>query len=414
MASSTDNTLSFNFANRNIYIFLLVVLPFVLIAISLPAYVQGQAASSFFAFFIFYLMNYKLTYKTNDFFSRYIFFLFVMGSLVGLIFSILGINSYYKWVQYSLLMLLSFLAYNAGIIVSGKKYLSSFIFLIVLADLLMAIPLILKGHVSRTSIGSSNLYPLLFTFLLNIHWFQNRRDRFKIFLSFFFLVIVYLFSGMRSGVSAMILSSLLILFYNFHINFTSKFFRLLFFVLLFFIIFIYVLPSSVRNFGMDRINSVMVRLDNTLFSDQGLRLDASEEGGRQLEAQLALNEFQERNEPINYIIGFGHGYTFYNFATQSSQAHIHMTYVAYFVRYGAVGLVFYFLLFVAVLYNICKLFFLKKNIINRLRFGLWISAFQVMLISIISASLINSINVFIIGAAFGLSKFNINPARGGS
>lgn len=96
------------------------------------------------------------------------------------------------------------------------------------------------------------------------------------------------------------------------------------------------------------IEIVSVRLSQTFFHADGVRLDPK--GGRLEEAQQAIEQFEEEavDSSIDYLIGRGYGFTFYEYnllgetaSDAEKTAHVHLTGGAYFVRSGFIGALFY-------------------------------------------------------------------------
>lgn len=79
------------------------------------------------------------------------------------------------------------------------------------------------------------------------------------------------------------------------------------------------------------------RMQATVFSEEGFQLD--EDNGRDTEARWALQEFERRGSKVAPLVGYGHGFIYYNAFQDERLSHVHITPVAFYVRYGAIGLV---------------------------------------------------------------------------
>lgn len=81
------------------------------------------------------------------------------------------------------------------------------------------------------------------------------------------------------------------------------------------------------------------RLNATLLNEGGVVLD-EDRAGREAEAEWALDEFRRRDDSLAVLVGFGHGFTFHNWSRDERLAHVHVTPVAFFTRYGLIGVAF--------------------------------------------------------------------------
>ncbi len=89
------------------------------------------------------------------------------------------------------------------------------------------------------------------------------------------------------------------------------------------------------------VEIIINRFNTSLLSDEGVKVDPGE--GRSEEAQMALDEFFGPNHvAVDNIFGRGFGFSFIDNSKDGElTAHVHMTPVAYWVRSGGVGFVFY-------------------------------------------------------------------------
>lgn len=380
------------------YIILFILLPLILISISSPLYVRGEAITSFVGFVLFYLYG----DKKNNYISRYMLVLLFQGVIIGAFFVVLGYNVFTKYIQYSMLALSGYIAFKVGYNCRLDNKYYAFIFLLFLSNILMYIPFLIKGNPQRTSIGSSYLYPLLLIFMFNLSSFK-KKGRFIIVCSFFLLLLIYLLSGMRSVLGTMAITTLLVFLYNLNFKSLKKYFLFAIIIILLGTGGYFILPRSVIEAATNRVEIVNKRFSQTLFNPSGAQLDEYGEGGRSDESKVALKVFNEREIDVTKIIGFGHGFVF-NYMFES-KAHMHITFTAFYVRYGIIGVCFYLILFGSVIFFTIRCFFLKRSNANSIRLGLWLSALQVLMVSLIAASLISSINMCIIGMAFGYDKY---------
>jgi len=388
--------------------FLLLYIPLVCVTISKGLFVQIQSITSFVAFSYIYLKTIKESDVKKDFFSKYLFLLFTIGTIIGLFNSAFRENDIYKWIQYSFLAFSGFIAYTSGYNTVITKKELNFIFFIFFVDMIMFIPLLITGSSSRTSIGTSNLYPLILILIFNTSYYKGVKTKRNILIYFCLLLLAYLISGMRSAIGVMLLSTFLILIYYFRISFIPKILKFIIFISMILGLSYFIIPNTIRETIHKRIEVVEERFSNTIFNDAGARLDEKEGEGRDLEALSARDEFINNIYPIDYFIGRGHGFVYFDKMQARVKAHVHISYYAMLTRYGVMGILFYISLFVYCIVNLLILFFKKRNFDNQILFGLFLSTFQILLISTIAASLIYSIHMFIIGFTIGYKKLMNN------
>lgn len=147
-----------------------------------------------------------------------------------------------------------------------------------------------------------------------------------------------------------------------------------------------------------RIYLIETRFRQTLFSEQGLRLDPGV--GRYEESQLALSWFMQNVSLQDYIVGRGYGFTYNDFYKgEMNTAHVHITMVAAYLREGVLGVLRYLWLVVWALF-VFGARFISMNPRS------WESAVVVVLVgySLISGYLLDPIYWILIG-------YSMNPVR---
>jgi hypothetical protein len=92
-----------------------------------------------------------------------------------------------------------------------------------------------------------------------------------------------------------------------------------------------------------RIAFVERRLNQTLLSETGFKLDENSSRGREAEAKNALSAFFGPSYSVlDLLVGRGFGFVFPGIGPRGGMvAHVHITPVGYFVRSGVLGLVFF-------------------------------------------------------------------------
>lgn len=116
-------------------------------------------------------------------------------------------------------------------------------------------------------------------------------------------------------------------------------------------------PYSLRERIESSVYVVSKRMQQTLLNEDGMRLDPK--GGRKEEAEFALEAFRESAGEIDYLIGRGYGFAYYDFSKDGEiTGHVHITPIAFFVRYGFLGVFFYSI----VLFDVIWIFLRKKKL----------------------------------------------------
>jgi hypothetical protein len=197
----------------------------------------------------------------------------------------------------------------------------------------------------------------------------------------------------------------LVFLYRFQFRSLLRLLKYVMICLLFLGVLVVFTPENIKNSLITNVDNVVYRFETTLFSEEGVQLDSSSSnGGRKVEAESAMDEFNE-NSGLHIITGYGHGFVYFDRMQEKVKAHVHITYVAYYIRYGIIGLIFLTVLYFVSLANTIKLFFKPRSLSNAILFGLWLSVLQILFISLIAASLISIIHWVIIGLAFGFQYY---------
>jgi hypothetical protein len=213
---------------------------------------------------------------------------------------------------------------------------------------------------------------------------------------------------MRSSLGVMSLSLSLIAIYYVNIKFLFKFFKLFLFSLTILFIVLTFIPKTIISNIEDQVDSVIFRFETTIFNDYGVKLDGNNDG-RELETASALAEFTSEIDGFHYIVGYGHGFVYFDQMQSKVKAHLHMSFYAYYFRYGLFGVLFLFVMFFMTVKNLIWLFFKPRIFDNAVAYALWLSVLQILVISIIAASLISVIHWIIVGSAVGFTyKLNNN------
>jgi hypothetical protein len=382
---------------------LILIVPLCSIFISKSLFIQLQSVSVFVGCI---LVVSKYGWKRDSsFMSSFLLFIFFYGTVIGSCYMILGNNDAYKMIQYSFLSLSSYVGYKTGFIVAQKNNLFYFIIIFILVDLLLFYALFLDSDKGRTSIGTSNLFPVLLIVFIDLKSIASKKYRFLIIGLFLTAVLACLTSGMRSSLGTMAISFGLVFLYRFQFRSLLRLLKYVMICLLFLGVLVVFTPENIKNSLITNVDNVVYRFETTLFSEEGVQLDSSSSnGGRKVEAESAMDEFNE-NSGLHIITGYGHGFVYFDRMQEKVKAHVHITYVAYYIRYGIIGLIFLTVLYFVSLANTIKLFFKPRSLSNAILFGLWLSVLQILFISLIAASLISIIHWVIIGLAFGFQYY---------
>jgi hypothetical protein len=386
---------------------LVLVIPFLVLLFSKAAFIQVQSVTIFLACFYHLLNKEDLgSHYSKDGFLKFLIFIFLLGTIVGGIYTLYGHNDFFKFLQYSFLSFSAIVGYLFGFQRNFEKGILSFLIFILLADILMFFALIASGNEGRSSIGTSNLLPFIIVIFFNLK-FKSSNTIWIVFFTIF-SILAYLLSGMRSSLGVMSLSLSLIAIYYVNIKFLFKFFKLFLFSLTILFIVLTFIPKTIISNIEDQVDSVIFRFETTIFNDYGVKLDGNNDG-RELETASALAEFTSEIDGFHYIVGYGHGFVYFDQMQSKVKAHLHMSFYAYYFRYGLFGVLFLFVMFFMTVKNLIWLFFKPRIFDNAVAYALWLSVLQILVISIIAASLISVIHWIIVGSAVGFTyKLNNN------
>ncbi|WP_405202187.1 hypothetical protein [Dokdonia sp. LLG6352-1] len=380
---------------------LIILIPFIALIFSKGMFIQLQSVTIFLACCLIITKGIKV--KTI-YFSNLLFFLFFYGTILGLVYTILGDNSFYKCIQYSFLSFSAYIGFRSAFVYLSKFSIVHIVIFFIAADVLMFFALRFGGHFGRTSIGTTNLYPALLFLAFNSKIFNKFSIKIGLFILLFFCIIAYLTSGMRSSIGVMIFSSIIIVLYAFKIKNVGKILRISVLGGVLLLLMNVFVPSNFFDNVIKQLDNVAYRFQTTLLNDEGFRLDSKKGEGRDLEAQSALAKIN-KNTGVHQILGYGNGFVYFDQMQSRIKAHLHLTYVAYYVRYGILGLFVLASLYLLVIFKSIKSFFRKKSFENGLSLALWISAIQICVISSVAASLISILHWIIIGMAFAYDKY---------
>lgn len=334
--------------------------------------------------------------------------LLVQGMFIGIFFLSFGYNKQKSFWEYSILALLAFVGYRVGeILVVGAPPERIFNYLLAIgtSDVLFIIAKMnIWGVDARSSFGTTNLIPV-FLFAIFI---MKGKILIKLIstLSLIFGLLGTFMSGMRSSTTITVIQ---IIVYLVVISLRKRVEQKLWmwFVLVSFSV-VCVLLMYALNFVDkidDKVEMVVSRMNNSLFRNGEIKLDEGEDQGRGrvVEAEIALDEQYDKSGIAGAVLGMGHGFVFVEPENNNLTAHVHFTIVAYFVRYGIVGVVIY-------LYIIGCLI---TNLIYSLRNKSWylsielpvsISAIYLAFLSLVSGTLVYPSAWIIIGITLSLNK----------
>lgn len=381
----------------------ILFIPLITVLFSKALFVQLQSVTVFLGCL---LVITKYGWKRdNSIMSSFLLFLFFYGTIIGAFYLVFGNNDAYKMIQYSFLALSAYIGFKTGFKIAQKNNLFYFIFIFLLVDLLLFYALFFNGNKGRTSIGTSNLFPVLLIIFLNLESILSRKFKFLITFLLLTAVLAGLISGMRSSLGTIAISCGIVFIYKFQFLKSFKFLKYSIICTLFISICGFFIPDNIKSSVYVSVESIIYRFEKTLFNQDGIQLDSSSSnGGRKLEAESAIQEFN-KNTGLHTFIGYGHGFIYFDQMQEKVKAHIHITYIAYYVRYGLLGISFLTFFFLSSIFHLAKYFFKPRDLINSIKFGLWLSVLQILIISLIAASLISIVHWVVIGLAFGFEYF---------
>ena len=338
--------------------------------------------------------------------------LFCQGTLVGATHAVANINSWSKWAEYTLLALFWVLGLQAGQRLMGyleARSVALLVFFLALGDVGLMIPRVaVLGLDIRSPFGTTIWAPFLVVLIL------TSRSSFRAVISFIVLlaaIVAALVSGMRS--SALLTfggMAFAAAYLGWHRVIVHGRLVACSVILALKIVSFIVLAPNIVELVHRNVTLVQSRLQGSILSAE-IVLD---EGGmgREREAQIALTSFNENSGLLQKLVGVGHGFV-YSSDTKDSTAHIHITPVAFYVRYGLVGLVSYSILFIWVLQKAFVSFWQKWTEYNAYIFAIRIAATLLVVGSVVAGFLVQPLSWVVIGMAVGRCNANrsIKPER---
>ena len=269
--------------------------------------------------------------------TRIYLLVFLEGILVGGVNVLFDRNSLYHYCIYSIIYLMGFIGLIVGQSMARqltKERLLSVLATIGLAESLYLIPRIFGlGIATRSSMGFSFFAPLLF-----LRKAVTTIDTIQFVATGVTLASVYLLSGLRS----VLITGLIMCAWMFWLRpIRFSVIRTSAIALLAGIAFTS-LPteSQIRQSVENSVTVVLTRMNQTLFSESGFRLDPAE--GRDEEVSAAYDNFLSLATPLDHIFGRGFGFSYPSYEDGAIMAHLHITPVAYYFRNGILGILLYF------------------------------------------------------------------------
>ena len=327
---SNNNRLLYRF-NRSISLILLLsALISIFIGIE---YIIIRYFSIILITIIFFIPLYRHL-NFNNYYIKFSYFVLIISTFIGLYnISRINGNNIFEWLQYSLSYFCALVCFQIGWALSklnDREYQRS-LGLIALADTSALIPrFILDGTEVRSSLGVSPV----FAYWLNSGW-AGRKLPWAVSILF---ILLHSVLTIASGLRSLILGILA----NIYYFLTQREWRIYNIQLLIVTIVTTTALGSVFVASDFPILSrgaeiIQTRFEQTLFSDEGIKLDPKE-GGRTEESLLALYQFQSNQTAVDIIFGRGYGFVFYDYYKgEKDTAHIHLTLIASYVREGIMG-----------------------------------------------------------------------------
>jgi len=397
----------FNKQITAIELFFIMIIPLGALFISNVLYIQLQAITIFLACFVIVIKERTVKIKNNVFLFTSLF-LFGLGSAVGLYYVIFESNDTYKYIQYCFLTFSAYIGFKYGY-VKSQNNITDFILFICLSETILFIPLLFKNEFYRSSIGTSNLFPVILLLMLYPQFWNSSLSKIIGIIVFVLQILCILLSGMRSSVGLGLFTSVLLVIYLLRSKKKRIYLINRILLLLFSAICLYfILPSSFLNSIDSKLHLVEQRLTLTLFNDEGIKIDTDDEKGRKKQGESVLKAIERKNSNNILILGYGHGFTFFDEMDNEQKAHSHITWTIFYARYGIIGLTLYIVMFCFVFVKLFFLFFSNISNENIFSFGLWLSVLQIFLLSLIAGSLVSIINWIIIGIAVSFDDMRRN------
>jgi hypothetical protein len=290
--------------------------------------------------------NYKLN-PGNIGLLSFMIWLFFQGIIVGSFGVIAGKNLIGDLIQYTVLWGLGIFAFCVGSTVAKQdskleaNKLFGKIFIVELGSVFARVDL---GLVARSSAGFSFFFPFMVHSLIKGRKF-NIRSGLILILSTSITLFVILFSGLRSvfvmgsimmAISLFHLSKVLVLGSKFTKNSGVNKIRVLYLILL---ALFALLVFETYQYWSYFFEIIVKRFMQTMFNPDGFQLDPST--GRSFESEVALGVFSESGFAFKELFGLGFGFVFFDSQSGVWVAHVHITPVAYFVRLGFIGVIFW-------------------------------------------------------------------------
>ncbi len=331
-----------------------------------------------------------------------IFITFIQGIIVGLYYCLIGINSFSKWVEYSTLAIFSVLFIIVGLRISEleKNDLSKIILLMCLSDVVMLIPRVVSIGLDRRSPWGSSLW--VCSLVILVFLVRERRAIVYCYVLFILSMIGALISGMRSSLLLSLTGVIVSSAYVLKGSVKIKRLVLLLGLSIGILVIASLLSSSLFSAINQKIQLVERRLESTVLGDKEIHLDEGGEG-REEEARHALIEFNRRSTAPSILLGFGHGFTFFD-PWDGESAHVHLTPVAFYVRYGIAGLTTYLFTFLLLIWLFIRSFFCSYDDRSRIIFAYRLVALLTFCGSFIAGFLVTPLPWMAIGVALGRER----------
>lgn len=319
----------------------------------------------------------------------------MLGIAIGGVNVFFGTNDLLNFLIYSVIYSSGFFALRLGIFFSQKEkeeVIFQCVINVAIGYILLSIPRIFFiGLGIRTSIGFS---------FINSIVIYHKKPLF-VFVFLFISATIFFLSGLRS----VLILGIFTLFFSFYSRgiFSKANFKFLLILILAGLIGKSLLPNdNIIYTSIERSYYIFTkRMEQTLFNSDRIKVDPN--GGRVDEAKDALDFFFADATTIDMIVGKGLGFSFQDHGKeQRNTAHTHITPVAYYIRNGIYGLLFYlYLLYKTFSLFLAYLLFRKKQ---KFMLSLSFSSFLWVFSSIFAGFLIDPMAWFIIGITTGFYK----------
>ncbi|MBI2933103.1 MAG: hypothetical protein HYY16_15775 [Planctomycetes bacterium] len=334
--------------------------------------------------------------------ARSLCYMAAHGAAIGLVYCAAGVNSWSHWAEYCLLSVGWTIAVHAGFnlgALASNRLLAVMIATLALGDLLLFIPRIaVVGLDYRSPWGGS-----LWVGSLLVWYLCYSRQILGVVMA---LVLSLLLigggaaSGMRFSVLntgfAVVAALVYVVLHRLALPQAIPRATAMLGVVAVILVF---MPISVTDVLSGMMDVATNRLGATLLNPEGPSFD--EDGrGRELEAELAIQEFVDRGSNVSYFTGFGHGFVFDN-ARLERKAHIHITPVAFYVRYGILGVLILAIVWLLTMVNFVRSALRTSTDENVMDFCLQLTAAQIITGSLVAGSFVFPLAWFIVGVGLG-------------